>query len=116
MTDIDMPAAMERAADFIEVPGNFGKLLFKKGDCYCTLGAFALSLGAVFNADGSMDFPMGAFGVFNEGWSHLSETVRLISGRRFQVVQGMNDRPETTAEQMANVLRETAKRLRTESD
>jgi hypothetical protein len=112
MTDIDMPAAMEKAANFIEVPGNFGKGSFKRDDCYCTLGAYALSLGITFTNDlmnHASGSPEGY--AFDQGWTALSDVAGRLRGRNISV-QGMNDLPETTAEQMANVLRETAKRLR----
>jgi hypothetical protein len=116
MTDIDIPAAMEKAAAFIEIPGNFGKGRFKRDDCYCTLGAYALALGITFTND-LMDHAVGSpeGSAFDQGWTALSDVAGRIHRRNISV-QGMNDLPETTADQMASVLRETAKRLRTESD
>lgn len=117
MTEIDIPAAMEKAADYItEKPEHFGKGRFKVAEgCFCTLGAFALALGVSYENDfmnfgdvdsGEWDRRSNAF---DEGWEKLNETT---GG---QAVQTMNDRPETTADQMAGVLRETAARLRAEA-
>jgi hypothetical protein len=115
MPEIDIPGAMEKAADYItEKPEHFGKGRFKvaKG-CYCTLGAYALMLGADY---GDANSPyLGAAGeAFDRGWEELSKTAREVSS--FSFVQAMNDAAGTTADQMASVLRETAARLRAASD
>ncbi|WP_035800403.1 DUF6197 family protein [Kitasatospora mediocidica] len=119
MTDIDIPAALDKAADFIEIPGNFGKGRFKQGGCYCTLGAFALALGVECLIDDDAVTALDSetywahSGAFSRGWEELSKTAMSVAN--VNAVQTMNDRPETTAEQMAGVLRETAERLRRES-
>lgn len=112
MTEIDMPAAMDKAAETLVIGGRFGKGRFFRKGCYCALGAYALGLGVKFDESGLMDLSGGDVDytdAFDRGWEHLNETVKPLG---FDAVQTMNDATETTAEQMATVLRETAARLR----
>ncbi|MEU7096080.1 DUF6197 family protein [Kitasatospora aureofaciens] len=112
MTEIDIPAAMEKAADFIEIEGHFGKGHFKTDEgCFCTLGAYAVALGVDPSFERLDDAlrERGVMGAFDEGWRRLDETARALG---YDVVHQMNDAPETTATDMAGVLRETAAQLR----
>ncbi|TQF03909.1 hypothetical protein E6W39_18830 [Kitasatospora acidiphila] len=120
MTDIGMIEAMEKAADYIVESGHFGKgRFFVSPGCHCTLGAYALGLGARFDEDGLMNFgdenaeASRRRDLWNVGWLELNRSVKSYG---FGAVQSMNDEPETTAEQMAGVLRETAARLRGDAD
>lgn len=106
--EIDIPAAMEKAAEFIVQPGKFGKGRFRLGDCFCALGAYAVGLGVQWDGNlMNLDYPQSI--AFDAGWQALNISTRQFG---FGGVESMNDESETTAEQMASVLRETAKRLR----
>jgi hypothetical protein len=112
MTEVDIPAAMEKAADLILQDGKFGKGKFRTADgCVCTLGAYAVGLGIPFDGCGLMEFGGELMAPFDEGWEYLNDTVKAYG---FGFVQSMNDADETTAAEMADVLRETAARLRAE--
>lgn len=110
---IDIPAALERAADLIDIYGHGKGNVVLKGDVFCLVTACRQAV--IEAAQGDLEAGNDALGVMRPA---IVDALGLVARNKWpgHTIITYNDRPQTTHGDATDALRRAAKNLRELAD